>query len=210
MSQSSICLVIKLDDGTVKSMDVDSVLLPQIVTNPRLYDLDMSFFEDIIETHKNTIIPIYHKDDGILIIDIPNKKILDSQGYTGVNKITPEEITASKKGNIVIETSNDNVLKRFIELINLGRLIGFEEWRDSGTIINKSIVHLSVDELLEMVDTIRHVGQFVFSTRPFELTTYCETNSSDQFELMTYLIEHNYLNETEITIWNDLIRKLKK
>lgn len=207
---SSICLCLKIDE-TIHTIEIESELLPSIVTNIRLYEQDPIFINEILNMSNQTdVIPLFHKSDGILVIDFKNKKILDSQGYTGVNKITPEEIYSSMKGNIALETLDNNVVKRFKELVEADRLTGFEEWRDNGTIINKTVLHISSEELIASLDNIRHVGQFVFNTKPFHLITFCETDSTDQIHLLNYLLENNFLSEVEKVMWLDYIAKLKK
>lgn len=203
---NTINLVVrKPDDDDIISKEVTSTDLDKLVTNNKLYTNDLVFVEQYLETVPKGDVPIIPLEDGLIFIDMQEHKIHDSQGFTGVNKLSPGEIKMSKRGNIVGETRNDSIVARFKEFYEVGKIKGFEEWYDSGTSLNVNILNLNYEKLLTTILETNVYGQFVFDTSPYKIIVYDEYDPMDQQKLKNVL--ENVVN-IDKTIWNLYIERL--
>ena len=205
---SVLNLVIKTPDGEVFSSIIDSNTLSTTITNVKLYDRDLEFIRKQIDESQIQNTQILPVDEGILIIDMVDNLIMDSQGHTGVNKVTPAEIKMSKRGNTPGETTLNSTILRFKELVESGRLKGFEEWYDNGTGLNTEIKTSSFDDLMITILETNPYGQFIFDTKPFKVVTFCETDYTEQYELFNMLVKHNFLS-SDNQDWKHYLEKLK-
>ncbi len=198
-------LVVRTETET-KSVSVNSRNLSEFITNVKLYDKDFNWMKRFLDSAEN--IDILPLDDGIIIIDTIEDMIYDSQGFTGVNKLTPAEIKMSKNGNKVDETSENAIIKRFKDLHDSGRLKGFEEWYDNGTGLNTKVLDMTYDELLDTTLETNVYGQFIFKTTPFKVETYCETDFVEQTQLFNKLIKHEILSDSDKDNWQKYLGKI--
>ena len=198
-------LVVRTETET-KSVSVDSRNLSEFITNVKLYDKDFNWMKRFLDSAEN--IDILPLDNGIIIIDTIEDMIYDSQGFTGVNKLTPAEIKMSKNGNKVDETSENAIIKRFKDLHDSGRLKGFEEWYDNGTGLNTKVLDMTYDELLDTTLETNVYGQFIFKTTPFKVETYCETDFVEQTQLFNKLIKHEILSDSDKDNWQKYLGKI--
>lgn len=198
-------LVVRTETET-KSVSVNSRNLSEFITNVKLYDKDFNWMKRFLDSAEN--IDILPLDNGIIIIDTIEDMIYDSQGFTGVNKLTPAEIKMSKNGNKVDETSENAIIKRFKDLHDSGRLKGFEEWYDNGTGLNTKVLDMTYDELLDTTLETNVYGQFIFKTTPFKVETYCETDFVEQTQLFNKLIKHEILSDSDKDNWQKYLGKI--
>lgn len=194
---SVLNLVIKKPDGQIVSNTIESVSLSKIITNVKLYEKDLTFINmhpEAVVKSNTSIIPI---DDGIIVIDMVQDIIFDSQGFTAVNKLTPAEIKMSKRGNTPGETTKDSVVLRFKELFEADKLKYFEEWHNNGITHNTKVLDLSFSELMKTTFETNVYGQFVFDTKPFKVIQYSETDQREQHNLFHNLVKYGFVNEND-------------
>jgi len=203
----SVNLVIRKEDDTIVSKAVDNSALSECITNLKLYEKDLGFIDEYSSRFPDA--DIFPLDYGILVIDLKEDIIYDSQGVTGVNKISPAEIKMSRNGNIVGETKDSSIIHRFKTLVESGRLKGFEEWYDNGAGLNTNVLKMDYETLLETTLETNIYGQFVFSTTPFKVQSYCETDKVEQNKMFQLLSKHGIVKPECFEKWNLFIKELK-
>lgn len=207
----NITVVVKFPNSDISIVEIMDLKLPELVNDIRLYTNDVYFVKEFLSagTPKNVITP---SESGLVVIDMVKFQILDSQGYTGIFKITPMEIKSSYQGNIVGETSESSIVKRFKDALLSGRLKGFEEWYDNGTQLNTSVLEMDTNDLMKIVESSKAYGQFVFDTSPYKVTTFSGTDAEDQHNLFEYLKIEGFIDQNsklENEIWDDFLETLK-
>jgi hypothetical protein len=203
---ANINLVVRKPDGKITSVTVSSNNLSDFITNVKLYEKNLQFVDDFLSDKDQC--EIYPQLDGIIVVDMQDDIILDSQGVTGVNKLTPAEIKMSKNGNRIGETKETSIIGRFKALVESGRLKGFEEWYDNGTGLNTNVLKMDYETLLETTLETNVYGQFVFNTKPFKLEIYCETDQLEQSKMFHTLVNHGFLQE-DSPRWKEFLKGLK-
>lgn len=201
-----ITVVIKDKESKIHSVQVNSNTLSELVNDKRLYENDMDFILEFLST-ANREYGIYPSSDGIILIDMTKNIIYDSQSYTGIFKVTPTEIKSSYKGNTIGETADSSTIKRFKEALESNRLQGFEEWRDSGTQMNTSILDIDKIDVMTIIDAPMSYGQFIFETTPYRVETFEKTDLEDQAKLFSILVAMGCLEANDIT-WIENLGKL--
>lgn len=178
----TVNVTIKMSEKDLKSFCVEKQYLDRLITNIKLYEKDFEFISEFIKQYSEAQCQEFlPSDEGIIFIDMTSNIILDSQGITGVNKVTPSEVKRSKRGKIPDETTKNSTLSRFMHLFDAGYLKGFDEWRNSGHHLNTSILKLDYNEVMDLImETNYHYGQFVFSTKPFKVETFNEIDCEEQ------------------------------
>lgn len=203
----NIVVAIKFPDGNINSVLIESNNLPELVNDVRLYENNIDFIKSFVDEYgiNHILFPV---SDGLLVIDMVDKQIYDSQGYTGIFKITPSEIKSSYSGNIVGETAEKSISKRFKEALKSNRLKGFEEWFDSGTQLNTKVLEMDMENLIAIVESNKSYGQFIFNTTPYKVTAYEENDYHDQHELFKILSEKGFIGTVKES-WLERLEKLK-
>jgi len=202
---NTINLVVRKPNGDIISKEVASSNLNEFVTNNKLYIDDLEFVEHYLETVPINDAPILPLQDGIIFVDMKEHIIYDSQGFTGVNKLSPGEIKMSQRGNVIGETKDSAVISRFKEFYNNDRIKGFEEWYDNGTSLNVKILDLTYEELLSTILETNVYGQFVFDSSPYKIVVYAEYDKIDQQKLLNIL---NDITPLDNTAWQLYIERL--
>lgn len=208
----TITIVIKKTDGKLICFCVEKHYLDRLITNLRLYQKDLDFIKKYQESYDvvncNLFFP---SDEGIIFIDMVKDVILDSQGVTGVNKITPSEIKRSKNGNIPDENMYNSVFHRFLKLFDAGYLKGFDEWRDNGHHLNTNVLKLGYNDLIDIImENGYNYGQFVFSTKPFKVETFNEIDWFEQKHLFERVKELQLIPKEKYEVWESYLKGLKK
>ena len=121
---NTINLVVRKPNGDIISKEVMSLNLNELVTNNKLYNNDLEFVENYLSTIPIGDIPILPLTDGLIVVDMQEHIIYDSQGFTGINKLTPGEIKMSQRGNVAGETSTTSIISRFKEFYDDGKIKG--------------------------------------------------------------------------------------
>lgn len=207
---TSTSVIIKFPNGEVSAFCVESIYLGRLITNHKIYRKDVEFVKAYINEYASTdcAVPL-PSGDGLIAIDMQNDIILDSQGVTGINKMTPTEIKLSKNGNVADETFENSLIGRFSDLFRVGDLKGFEEWQDNGHHLNTKVCSMELDDLIELVLGTAAYGQFVFSTQTFRVETYMEHDREEQQILFKRLKTLNLMSEDYYGDWEKYIGKLK-
>lgn len=189
---------------------MDKNRLDRLITNIKLYHKDETFISEYIDEYSEECNSFLPSSEGIIFIDMVSDIILDSQDITGINKVTPTEIKRSKNGNIPDETMDNSVVNRFIKLFDAGYLVGFNEWRDNGNHLNKTILELDINELIShiMVSNYQY-GEFVFSTKPYKVETYNVIYWEDQLKLFNRAKELELIPIEKYNLWQQHIEDLK-
>jgi len=204
--------VIKTTKSELISFCVEKYYLDRLITNLKLYKKDLDYINEYIDLYNlkecDSFLP---SSEGIIFIDMINNIILDSQGITGVNKITPSEIKRSKNGKIPNETIHNSVFQRFIKLFDAGYLKGFDEWCDNGHKLNTNVLKLDYNDLIDIImENGYNYGQFVFSTKPFKVETFNEIDWFDQKRLFEKAKKLKLIPKERYDDWNIYLKGLEK
>ncbi len=205
----TVTLIIRKPDATVDKICIPSKSLGLLVTNHKLYEMDVEYINYFIVDNmiEDGVAPL-PSYDGIIVIDMITKQILDAQDVTGINKMTPMEYKMSAHGK-TDETDATSVIKRFSDLINKGYLKGFENWHDNGIHLNTDILKLNLVELIQSIMKTNSYGQFIFKTDPFKITEYFEYDYVEQLKLFQHIDSLGLLNDDDKVLWLQYLKKLK-
>jgi len=204
----SLVFALKVDNR-LSVYEMEAIEVQELVNDIRLYLKDIEYISDYLE---NKIpINLVPNKKGFLIIDLDNNLILDNQLSIGIFKISPGEILASLDGQIIGESTNNNTFKRFVDAIQSNRLLGFEEWNDNGTKLNREIVKLDLtteSKIKDLVNSVKY-GQFIFDTVPFRILSYDKSSKTDQLQFLKMLKKLD-INKPELLAWERYIETMKE
>ena len=197
---NTVSVVVKLKNQ-LTSVRIEKNNLDKLITNLKLYQKDVTFINEFIAEYYVSQNPDFlPTQNGIIFIDLIDDVILDSQKVTAINKIAPSELKIE---------SEISALGRFKELVAAGYLKGFQTWQDNGNHLNKEILKMSLDELIEFALKTNSYGQFVFSTIPFKVEHYNLLDWVDQTQLFKKLIELDLLPVGDYKVWKQHLEGMK-
>lgn len=197
---NTVSVVVKLKNQ-LTSVRIEKNNLDKLITNLKLYQKDITFINEFIAEYYVSQNPDFLPTaNGIIFIDLVDDIILDSQKVTAINKIAPSELKME---------SSLSAMSRFRELVEAGYLKGFQTWQDNGNHLNKEVLKMSVDELVEFALKTNSYGQFVFSTTPFKVEHYNLLDWVDQTQLLKKLIELDLVPIGDYRVWKQHLEGLK-
>jgi len=204
----SLVFALKVDNH-LSVYEMEAVEVQELVNDIRMYLKDIEYISNYLE---NKIpINLVPNKKGFLVIDLDNDLILDNQSSIGIFKVSPGEILASLDGQIIGESIESNAFRRFVSAIQSNRLLGFEEWSDSGTKLNRDITKLDLtteSKIKEMVNSMRY-GQFIFDISPLKIISYNKLSKYDQLQFLKMLKKLD-LNKPELLAWERYIETMKE
>lgn len=195
-------------DSPIISFAVPAKNIHEFLTDSRLFGNDVEFIRSWLSANGINLVNVAPSENGIIVIDAISKKIFDSQKEAGIGKITLYELTSNSSDNEMQRSAFDS----FLRLVKSGRLLGFEEWTDSGTKLKTNILGLTAEEILAKKDELKLscYGQFKFSTREFIVEEFGDRSLRQQNALMAALKFHGIISKDDIPVWNDYLIKLAK
>ena len=193
----TIIVIIKLNDET-NTYRVSSDKFSLFMNNYKLYIMDKDFLvSSISKFEKTKLVPIGSKYLDFVIIDFDDCQIYDNQCQVGIFKFAPVDV--------ILPSYN----KLFKQAIDEKRLIGYEEWVDSGTKIDKSISGYSFDDIIKFNDSNDQFGQYIFDVSPFTLKVFLNKDYESQKFFYELLKTKYNLNTEYYSKWEYRLNLLK-
>lgn len=208
--QGMIRIVIKKPNKELETFLVRDYYLDRLVTNLKLYQKDLGFVSAYRkEYEEDGRIDFLPTKDGIVFIDFENNIILNGQMSTGIGCVAPNEVVMSQKGCVADETVENSATHRFSELFDDDRLIGFEEWLDTGTYLNTKFNDIDYKILSDKFREIGY-GQFRFKTTPFKIKSHTETDWFERLTLFIIAKELKLIPEKFLVMWYEYLKRIKR
>jgi len=210
-----IGVTVRLEDGTVESIEAWTNPLPWFIDNDRFYNRDKKHITDYLESYKDDKMDVIPTGYGIVVLDLETKTILSHQGYTHFGCISFVSIALENGTTKIVyehENNHSNIFKRLFEQGMITSYSDFDRsvdgWvKETHSLKGKSLGEVEVI-LLEHMNAKESMGgtEFIIDTG-WEIIDYDETSAGLE-ALKLKMIELGFVfNLSDEKNWTEYINE---